>query len=88
MRTLSTWLADERDALATDRILDAAGRLFAEHGVGAVGMADIASAAGCSRATVYRYFENRSSLQTAFVHREARRLGAAVAQQVRGVRSP
>jgi AcrR family transcriptional regulator len=86
--TRTTWLADERDALATDRILDAAGQLFAEHGVGTVGMADIASAAGCSRATVYRYFENRSALQTAFVHREARRLGAAIAEQVRGVRSP
>ena len=84
----STWLADERDALATDRILDAAGELFAAQGVGPVGMAEIAAAAGCSRATVYRYFENRHVLRIAFVHREARRLGADVADQVRGLRSP
>jgi AcrR family transcriptional regulator len=81
-------LADERDVLATDRILDAAGALFLAQGVGAVGMAEIAAAAGCSRATVYRYFENRHALRVAFVHREARRLGAAVADRVRGIRSP
>jgi AcrR family transcriptional regulator len=85
---MTTWLAEERDALATDRILDAAGELFAEHGVGVVGMAEIGVAAGCSRATVYRYFENRQALRVAYVHREARRLGAVVARQVRGIRSP
>ena len=85
---MSVWLADERDALATDRILDAAGELFATHGVTAVGMAEIATAAGCSRATVYRYFENRHALRIAFVHREARRVGADVAVKVRGVRNP
>ncbi len=82
------WLAPEREELATDRILDAAADLFAERGVHAVGMADIAAAAGCSRATLYRYFENRHALRVAFVHREARRLGAAVAHEVRGVRDP
>ncbi|HPY25671.1 MAG TPA: helix-turn-helix domain-containing protein, partial [Mycobacterium sp.] len=41
------------------RILHAAGELFAERGVDAVEMQDIARAAGCSRATLYRYFENR-----------------------------
>jgi len=41
-----------------DRILDAAGELFAARGVSAVEMTDIARAAGCSRATLYRYFED------------------------------
>jgi AcrR family transcriptional regulator len=85
---MSSWLAVERDALATDRLLDAAGVLFAARGVPAVGMAEIAAAAGCSRATLYRYFENRHQLRVAFVHREARRLGHAIADQVAGERDP
>jgi AcrR family transcriptional regulator len=37
-------------------------------------MNDIAKASGCSRATLYRYFENRDALYTAYVHREAHRV--------------
>lgn len=59
-----------------DRILDAAAGLFAERGVDAVGMGEIARAAGCSRATLYRYFPDRRRLHVAFVQREARRIGA------------
>lgn len=76
------------DPETADRLLDAAGALFAAHGVAAVGMGDIAAAAGCSRATVYRYFENRHVLRAAFVHREARRLGAAVASKVARIDDP
>lgn len=68
----------------TDRageILDAAAGLFAEHGVDAVGMGEVARAAGCSRATLYRYFADRHELHLAFVHREARRIGALVAPE-------
>lgn len=82
------WLAVERDALACDRILDAAGEVFARDGATAAAMGDIAAAAGCSRATLYRYFDGRQALRVAFVHREARRLGAAVAAQVAGRRDP
>ncbi|TXL62759.1 TetR/AcrR family transcriptional regulator [Aeromicrobium terrae] len=57
-----------------ERILDAAERLFASEGPRGVGMAAIAEAAGCSRATLYRYFENRRELQTAFASREAGRI--------------
>ena len=39
-------------------------------------MNDIAKASGCSRATLYRYFENRDALYTAYVHREAHRVFA------------
>jgi AcrR family transcriptional regulator len=83
-----SWLTVDRDALATDRILDAAGEVFARDGVLGGSMADVAVAAGCSRATLNRYFENRHALRTAFVHREARRLGARVAAQVAGRRDP
>jgi len=58
------------------QILDAAAGLFAERGVNAVGMGEVAKAAGCSRATLYRYFPDRHALHVAFVQREARRIGS------------
>ncbi|MFE3196100.1 TetR/AcrR family transcriptional regulator [Nocardia sp. NPDC059240] len=82
------WLADDRADLAAERILDAAARLFAEHGVTAVGMGDIAKAAGCSRATLYRYFENRQAVRLAFVHRETRHIAATVFAQVATIEDP
>ncbi|MEV0764496.1 helix-turn-helix domain-containing protein [Nocardia sp. NPDC050435] len=85
---MTSWLRDERTDAAVERILDAAGHLFAERGVAETGMAEVARAAGCSRATVYRYFDNRQALRQAFVHREARRLGAAVTEQVAAVADP
>ncbi|WP_028932369.1 TetR/AcrR family transcriptional regulator [Pseudonocardia spinosispora] len=72
------WLGDERSDIAAEKILDAAGVLFADRGVAGVGMGEIARAAGCSRATLYRYFETRRALHLSFVHRETRRIGAAI----------
>jgi AcrR family transcriptional regulator len=83
-----SWLADDRRELAAERILDAAGELFAEHGIGAVSMGDVARAAGCSRATLYRYFADRRELHVAYVHREARRIGGLVAADTARVRDP
>ena len=80
-----SWLVDDRSRLATERILDAAGDLFAERGPGKVSMGDVARAAGCSRATLYRYFSDRHELQLAYVHREARRIGALVARETASV---
>lgn len=82
------WLATDRADLAAERILDAAAELFAEHGVTAVGMADIAKAAGCSRATLYRYFDNRHAVRIAFVHRETRRILARLDLEVRDIPDP
>ncbi|WP_327142067.1 TetR/AcrR family transcriptional regulator [Nocardia sp. NBC_01327] len=82
------WLSDDRADLAAERILDAAAALFAERGVTAVGMGDIAKAAGCSRATLYRYFDNRQAVRLAFVHRETRRIAARIAAQARTTEDP
>lgn len=85
---MSNWLRDERSDFAAGRILDAAAKVFVNRGVAATGMADVAKAAGCSRATLYRYFENRRALHLAFVHREARRIGDLVAREVAGIADP
>ena len=82
------WLAARRTEVAADRILDAAGQLFAEKEAATVGMHEIASAAGCSRATLYRYFENRDALYTAYVHRESYRLYREMTDQINSVVEP
>ncbi|MGO4444142.1 TetR/AcrR family transcriptional regulator [Mycobacterium sp. 2YAF39] len=82
------WLAAQRTEVAADRILDAAGELFAQKEAATVGMHEIASAAGCSRATLYRYFENRDALYTAYVHRESYRLYRDMTDQVASVADP
>lgn len=82
------WLAARRTEVAADRILDAAGELFAQQEAATVGMNEIASAAGCSRATLYRYFENREALYTAYVHRESYRLYREMIEQINSVVDP
>ena len=82
------WLAARRTEVAADRILDAAGELFTKKEAATVGMHEIASAAGCSRATLYRYFENRDALYTAYVHRESYRLYREMIEQINSVTDP
>ncbi|MCW2653380.1 MAG: hypothetical protein QOE41_3176 [Mycobacterium sp.] len=82
------WLAARRSEVAADRILDAAGELFAQREVAGVGMHEIAKTAGCSRATLYRYFENREALHTAFVRRETYRLHDTIIEEITGVEDP
>lgn len=82
------WLSSRRTEVAADRILDAAHALFAEQDAATVGMHEIAKAAGCSRATLYRYFENRETLYTAYVHREANRLYHEMSERISGLTDP
>jgi AcrR family transcriptional regulator len=82
------WLSERRTEVAADRILDAAEELFTRHDPGSVGMNEIAKAAGCSRATLYRYFDNREALRTAYVHRETRRLSEAIDDRIHGIEDP
>jgi AcrR family transcriptional regulator len=84
----SDWLAARRSEAAADRILDAAEELYTERDSDLIGMNEIARAAGCSRATLYRYFENREALRTAYVHREARRLGREIGRRISGIDDP
>jgi AcrR family transcriptional regulator len=82
------WLSARRSEAAADRILDAAEQLYTQRDSDSIGMNEIARAAGCSRATLYRYFENREALRTAYVHRETHRLGRAIKEQIDGIDEP
>jgi AcrR family transcriptional regulator len=82
------WLSERRTEVAADRILDAAEQLFARQDAATVGMNEIARAAGCSRATLYRYFENRDALYTAFVHRETYRVFRGLGAQLDPTAAP
>lgn len=88
MSTPRTWIGDDVAELASERILDAAEELYADRGLEGVGMDTVAKAAGCSRATVYRYFENREALHFAFAHREARRIVESVANRIEHIEDP
>jgi len=85
---MADWLGERRVEAAAERILDAAETLFTRHGAASVGMTDVATAAGCSRATLYRYFENRDALHTAFVHRAAHRLFRELGDRIVGITDP
>ncbi len=82
------WLGTHRSEAAVDRILDAAEQLYTQRDSDSIGMNEIARAAGCSRATLYRYFENREALRTAYVHREARRLGRKIIARTGDIEDP
>ena len=56
------------------RILEAAGRLFAQHGVSGVSMDDIAAEAGVGKGTLYRRFPDRGELAVALLGAHAEEL--------------
>src|SRR5258706_8014172 len=53
------------------RILDAAERLFGEHGYGATSQRDIINAAGVNLAAIHYYFRSKEGLLEAVVERRA-----------------
>lgn len=57
-----------------DRLLDAAENCLARYGAPKTSMEDVAKTAGLSRATVYRYFENRDALLLGVASRQASNL--------------
>ncbi|MEU0673498.1 helix-turn-helix domain-containing protein [Streptomyces sp. NPDC006172] len=59
------------------RLLDAAGRLIAEHGAAAVTMEAVAAAANVGKGTVFRRFGDRTGLLTALLDHSERKFQAA-----------
>jgi AcrR family transcriptional regulator len=82
------WNREEQPERAEARILDAAEKAFVELGVSHAGMGQIAEFAGCSRGTLYRYFENRHELHRAYVDRVARRIVERVREATADIRDP
>ena len=54
--------APEHNDATRERILDAASRLFREHGIAAVGLARIMAEAGLTVGTFYTHFESKEAL--------------------------
>ena len=70
--------------LRRDEILNAAKRVFAEHGFHQTAIADVAKAAKLSYGTVYWYFDSKDALFQALTEREEKALWAHVGRAVGG----
>lgn len=68
-----------------DRILDAAQRLVLRGGARKLSLSDVATLAGVSRPTIYRYFVSKEELIDALGKREYRRFNAAMDSAMVGV---
>ena len=68
-----------------DRILDAARRLLLTTGARKMSLSDVATLAGVSRPTIYRYFVSKEDLIDALGAQERRRFDAAMERAMRGV---
>ncbi|TDC84248.1 TetR/AcrR family transcriptional regulator [Micromonospora sp. KC606] len=80
MELLRTPPPKERADAARNRtaILDAAARLFAEHGVAAVSLDQIAATAGVGKGTLFRRFGDKSGLAVALLDTRERVLQEAI----------
>lgn len=72
------WTRYDHAEDGANRILDAAGETFVAKGVDGATMVDVARQAGCSRATLYRYFPTRADLHLAFVNRASLRIAVDI----------
>ena len=63
-----------------NRILDAAERVFSDHGVSRTSLDDIATAAGVTRGAIYWHFKDKSDLFEAMVNRVTLPMEAMVAR--------
>lgn len=69
--TAATGANDTKTKPVRERLLDAAEACLKQFGPQKTSMEDVARAAGMSRATVYRYFENRDALLLGVASRQA-----------------
>jgi AcrR family transcriptional regulator len=77
-------LGSARGDLA-DRILDAARRLLLRSGARKLSLSDVATLAGVSRPTIYRYFASKEDLIDALGTQERRRFAAAMQRAITGL---
>lgn len=76
--------AESQPQEVRSRIFDAALRCFARRGVTKTTIEDIAKAAGCSRATVYRHFKGKESIVAGAIRWEAGKFFSALQRRLEG----
>ncbi len=75
-------------AAARQRLIEAAERCIARDGLAATSVASVATEAGVSRPTVYRYFDDRDALVRQAFHAASERLRDDVAVTLNGLLDP
>jgi AcrR family transcriptional regulator len=76
------------DDTARTRVLDAADRLFYEHGIRAVGMDQVRDGAGVSLKRLYKMFPAKDQLAEAVLRRRDRTFQQALADHVAALQDP
>ncbi|BBH70836.1 TetR family transcriptional regulator [Actinoplanes sp. OR16] len=71
-----------------DTILTAAAGLFYEHGVRAVGMAQVVEVAGCGKNLLYRHFPSKASLSAAYLDLVRRERAQSAGEALRWASTP
>ena len=84
----TSWGRHDQPAEAVDRILEATEGLYVRKGVEQTTMLDVAAEAGCSRATLYLYFSNKTELRTALRNRAAVQIATEALERVAEVTDP
>lgn len=78
----------ERDQVRREAILDAASRLFAEHGFEGLDTQHLADDLGVGKGTLYRHFKSKRDLFLASADRAMRQLREQVDASIEGVTDP
>lgn len=71
-----------------DTILTAAAGLFYEHGVRAVGMAQVVEVAGCGKNLLYRHFASKTELAAAYLDLVRRERAQSAGEALRWAHTP
>jgi len=83
----SSWKAKAGPPLH-ERILEAASDAVAEEGIEALRLDRVARAAGCSRSSLYRYFDTKDELVVAVLARRVEQMAQRIHIELEGVTEP
>jgi AcrR family transcriptional regulator len=71
-----------------DRILEAASELMADEGVDSLRLERVARRAGCSRSSLYRYFDTKDALIIAVLRQRVDQMATRIRIQLAGTKRP